>query len=176
MGAEMYPALEIYWKRSHDPELEVRECLGRPPSAFNGSKLVKSYNLAQFSYDQLHLLMSCKRFSPTVSPSASECAALEREYERQTGWGFLFPSALSTEELLYALAKLAIAALLAKWAHGLGWHRRLLRLLAEKCPGAAAMAVALRARALSGEAAQRAAGKRDRELPPTEVGAPTQEP
>mmetsp|Transcript_1064 Transcript_1064/g.3582 ORF Transcript_1064/g.3582 Transcript_1064/m.3582 type:complete len:151 (+) Transcript_1064:225-677(+) len=113
----MYPALQIHWQRGHDPELQVRDCQGKPPSEQSESEVVKSISLSSFTHAQLHLLLQCNRLSPSKwsgrgplgRVGSPECAELEAG--RLGEWG----------RLALGLVALGIMATLARILYHRGW-------------------------------------------------------
>lgn len=89
-GADIYPELEIKWKRGSDPELQVRHCSSprdpRRPRAEAGaetgaerSEPVAVVNLAPYDQTQLHYLMQCHGLVPSRTTKATPSAASRKE-------------------------------------------------------------------------------------------------
>eukprot|EP00933_Yihiella_yeosuensis_P000231 TRINITY_DN100371_c0_g1_i1.p1 TRINITY_DN100371_c0_g1~~TRINITY_DN100371_c0_g1_i1.p1 ORF type:complete len:148 (+),score=14.30 TRINITY_DN100371_c0_g1_i1:266-709(+) len=64
----MYPNLEITWKRGHDPEMEVWDCHGQPPSLqLEGPEPGEprlTIDLSPFSTKDMHFLVQCHGIRP----------------------------------------------------------------------------------------------------------------
>mmetsp|Transcript_68822 Transcript_68822/g.201553 ORF Transcript_68822/g.201553 Transcript_68822/m.201553 type:complete len:147 (-) Transcript_68822:71-511(-) len=81
----MYPALEIQWERHHDPELQIRDCHGVPPSEQSASEVIKSLSLAHFGHLQVHQVLQCNDIhplrwdqpEPMVQKGTPECEDLQ---------------------------------------------------------------------------------------------------
>jgi len=99
-GADLYPALEIQWKRGHDPQLEVRRCRTardpRRPAGESGaggvsdSELVEKVSLASFNTAQLHYLLQCHGLTPArriAATPVAESAARACEMLPEPFWG-----------------------------------------------------------------------------------------
>lgn len=95
-GADIYPSVEVTWRRGHDPEIEVRECNGEPPSSQlgpGGPQPIIKIGLSPFSTDQIHYLLQCHGIypgskapisTPRAATSAKACEKLPEVLER--GW------------------------------------------------------------------------------------------
>lgn len=84
-GADLYPALEIEWKRGQDPHLEIRRCrtprdskrpAGEPGAGgVSDSELLETVYLSRFGHGHLHYLLQCNGIEPSRRTPATPVAA-----------------------------------------------------------------------------------------------------
>lgn len=83
----MYASVEVNWVRGRDPEMQVHNCDGRPPSKNEDLTEVKTVKLSSYTHDELHWVLQChgfvfenataaKALAPAPLPRDAACEAL----------------------------------------------------------------------------------------------------
>ena len=71
----MYDSVEVSWVRGHDPEIQIHQCDGVPPSQRGNAVALKTLSLSTYTHEELHWMLQCEGFS-YLNATAAKVAAV----------------------------------------------------------------------------------------------------
>lgn len=72
----MYGSVEVSWVRGMDPEMQVHQCNGKPPSKRPSEQVaLKTFRLSSYTHEELHWLLQCQGFFYKNASAAAKAAA-----------------------------------------------------------------------------------------------------